>query len=99
MPEAHTIGLYHLLATGGGGMLATLALVWRIWLAPAQAREVALQVRLATMETKLETGDKRFDSHSAKDDQILAKLDKLDERMRAIETAFAGVAPALKAEM
>ena len=91
MHEQHAIGLWHLFASGGGGMLATVALVWRMWVMPAHKRETDLQVRLALIEGRL-------DGHSKKDDAILEKLDKIEERLRALETAFAGVAPALKAE-
>ena len=98
MPEAHGLTLYHLLATGGGGLLGTLAVVWRLWVVPAQQREIALQVRLAKMDSRLDSGDRRFDAHSQKDDAILAKLDRIEERLRNLETAFAGVAPALTQE-
>ena len=94
MPEAHAmqVGLLHLFATGGGGVLATIALVWRMWVVPAHKREVDLQVRLALIEGRL-------DGHSKKDDTILEKLDKIEDRLRALETAFAGVAPALQKEV
>ena len=92
MPEEHAIGLYHLLATGGGGMLATLALVWRIWLAPAQQREIALQVRLAKMETRLDSGDKKFD-------EMASDLKDIRDTVHRLEKQFSAVAPALAREV
>ena len=99
MPEEHAVTLYHLVASGGGGMLATIALVWRLWVVPAQQREVDLQVRLAKVDARLDNGDKRFEHHSEKDDRILAKLDAIEERLRNLEQQFAGVAPALSREV
>ena len=98
MPEQHAIGLWHLVATGGGGMLFTLIAVWRTWIKPAQDARTANEVRLTRIETRLDSGDKRFDSHSEKDDKILEKLDRIEERLRKLEQAFAGVAPALTKE-
>ena len=92
MPEGHDIGLYHLLATGGGGLLGTLALVWRMWVVPAQAREVELQVRLAKMETRLDSGDKKFDEMSA-------DIKDIKDTIHRLEKAFAAVAPALAREV
>ena len=91
MAEDHAIGLYHLLATGGGGLLGTLALVWRMWVVPAQAREVELQVRLAKMETRLDSGDKKFD-------EMGADIKDIKETIHRLEKAFAAVAPALARE-
>ena len=91
MDETHAIGLYHLLATGGGGLLGTLALVWRMWVVPAQAREVELQVRLAKMETRLDSGDKKFDEMSA-------DIKDIKDTIHRLEKAFAAVAPALARE-
>ena len=99
MGEAHELTLYHLLATGGGGLLGTLAVVWRLWVVPAQQREIALQVRLAKIDSRLDNGDRRFDAHSEKDDRILEKLDRIEERLRSLEQQFAGVAPALAREV
>ena len=90
--EQHAIGLYHLLATGGGGLLGTLALVWRLWVVPAQAREVELQVRLAKMETRLDSGDKKFDEMSA-------DIKDIKDTIHRLEKAFAAVAPALAREV
>ena len=92
MPEEHAIGLFHLVATGGGGFLATMGLVWRLWVLPAHKRETDLQVRLALIEGRL-------DGHSKKDDAILEKLDKIEERLRALEQQFAAVSPALAREI
>ena len=92
MAEDHAIGLYHLLATGGGGLLGTLALVWRMWVVPAQAREVELQVRLAKMETRLDSGDKKFDEMSA-------DIKDIKDTIHRLEKAFAAVAPALAREV
>ena len=92
MPEGHAIGLWHLVATGGGGMLGTVALVWRMWLAPAQQREIALQVRLAKMETRLDSGDKKFD-------EMASDLKDIRDTVHRLEKQFSAVAPALAREV
>ena len=48
--EAHLI---HFVATGMGGMLATIALVWKVWVVPAHDREVNLAKWQAGMEARM----------------------------------------------
>ena len=94
--EQHGITLYHLLATGGGGLLGTLAIVHRLWLAPLHKAKVELEVWKAKVEERLKQGEHSFVRHAEKDDAILSKLTAIEERLRKLEQAFAGVAPALK---
>ena len=90
--EGHVVTLWHLVATGGAGMLATIGLVWRTWVVPAQAREVELQVRLAKMETRLDSGDKKFD-------EMAADIKDIQQCLHRLEKAFSAVAPALAREV
>ena len=89
MPEQQAIGLYHLLATGGGGILATIALVWRMWVKPIHDAKVDLERWKAQVEARLENGEKTFSRHSDADRAVLAKLTAIEERMRRVETSLA----------
>lgn len=95
MDEQHALTIYHLIATGGGGILATVGLIWRLWIVPAREKELALAVWQAKVEERLRNGEDKFQRHTDVDERILAKLESIEERLRRLETAFAGVAPAL----
>ena len=85
MTPDHHIGLLHLLATGGGGMLATIALVWRLWIQPSQQKAIEDARWKAQMESRMANGERTFQRHKETDDRILEKLVAIEERLRQIE--------------
>ena len=84
------VHLWHLLATGGGGLLGTIALVWRMWVVPARDKEISLERWKVQVEARLASGEKQFAAHKDKDSAILDKLNAIEERLRAIEIRLGG---------
>ena len=82
--------VYHLIATGGGGILATLGLVWRLWIAPAQKRAVDFAAWKAEVNARLSQGESAFARHKDRDDEIVKRLDRIEERLRHIEVKVGG---------
>ena len=85
--EAH-IGFLHLIATGGGGMLATVALVWRMWIAPAHKKEVDLQVRLSQLEGRIEQTEKDLEKGSDNFETINKQLQDINKTLTRLETVI-----------
>ena len=86
------VNAWHLLASIAG----VLATVWTVWVRPAHRERTELAVWKAKVEERLRNGEQSFVRHKDKDDEILAKLNSIDERLRNLEMAFAGVAPAFQ---
>lgn len=93
--EVHWV---HFVATGGGGILATFALVWRIWIQPMHKREVEWEVWKKGVDDRFESGEESFQRHTKVDDEIKAELKEIKAALHRLEKAFAGVAPALHRE-
>lgn len=89
MNEEHAVQLWHVLATGGGGALGTIALVWRMWVKPIHDAKVDLERWKAQVEARLENGEKTFSRHSDADKTVLAKLTAIEERLRGVENKLA----------
>ena len=89
MHEEHAIGFLHLLATGGGGILATVALVWRMWVKPIHEARVDLERWKAQVEARLKHGETMFARHAKDDSAILEKLNAIEERLRSVENHLA----------
>ena len=84
------VHLVHFIATGAGGLLATIALIWRMWIIPARDKEIALERWKVQVEARLASGEKQFAAHATKDNAILDKLNSIEERLRAIEIRLGG---------
>ena len=82
--------VWHFIATGGGGMLATLLAVWRMFVVPAREKELANERWKVQVEARLASGEKLFAGHKEQDSAILAKLEAIEERLRAIEIRLGG---------
>lgn len=89
MAEEHAVQLWHVLATGGGGILATIGLVWRTWIKPIHEARVDLERWKAQVEARLSSGEKTFGRHAKDDQAILAKLTAIEERLRGVENKLA----------
>ena len=75
-----TITLGHLAVGMAVSVIGSISMLWATWVRPAHAKEVALQVRLAKMEARLDAGDKRF-----------VGLDRLEKQMQAVLTELAAI--------
>lgn len=75
-----TITLGHLAVGMAVSVIGSISMLWATWVRPAHAKEVALQVRLAQMEARLDAGDKRF-----------VGLDRLEKQMQAVLTELAAI--------
>ena len=92
------ITLTHLGIGMVASVLGSIAVLWGTFVRPAHQKEVKLQVRLAQIEGRLDSGKKEMDRLQAKDTEILELLRSIDERLRRLENQFSAVAPALARE-
>ena len=89
--DAHTqLELWHLLLGALVTAIGTFALVWRTFIVPAQEREVARAKWEAGMEARMASGEKAFSRHKDRDDEIVKRLDGIEERLRHIEIQLGG---------
>ena len=63
------------------------------WLRPVQVWRRETEIRVVKIEGKLEAGEKRFEEHGKKDDEMLAEvrgfradINRVNERLASIET-------------
>ena len=89
MHEEHVVQVWHLFATGGGGILATIGLVWRMWIKPFHDARVDLERWKAQVEARLKNGENTFSRHSDADQAVMQKLIAIEERLRGVETKLA----------
>lgn len=75
-----TLTITHLAVGMIVAVIGSFATVWATFIRPAHAKEVALQVRLAKMESRLDAGDKRF-----------VALARLEEQMQQVLTELAAI--------
>ena len=77
-----TLTISHLAIGMAVSVVGSVSMLWATWVRPAHRKEVDLQVRLAHIESRLDAGDKRFDTMEKLEKDMRAVLD----RLTAIET-------------
>ena len=82
----------HLVASGIGFLVLMLG-AWigydRYYNAPERKRRIEVEVKLALIEQRLDTGDKRMDALREKDDGLLNAMSTLTEAVTGLKVAVA----------
>ena len=87
--EHQALSYWHLVATGGGGMLGTIALVWRMWVKPAQDEAVRRGKWETQVEARLSSGEKAFARHKETDDELRADIKEIKASLKKVELQLA----------
>ena len=90
MDAGAQLQLWHLLLGALVTAVGTFGMVWRTFIVPAQAREVARAKWEAGMEARMKSGEAAFARHKDRDDELMAKLSAIEERLRHIEIQLGG---------
>ena len=107
-PEGIVLHWYHSIVAIGG-LLAVFATFHRIFIAPVQAwrkkveqehADFKADVRVwkAEVEGRFKHGEGHFTQNATEHKAMMDTLKRIEDRLRALETSFAGVAPALTKE-
>ena len=81
--------LYHWLISAGAAATAIYSLI-RLYSAErrrvtdAAVRDTKTEERLVALAVRLDTAEKRLDAHSARDDQVLAAVHKLETQVATL---------------
>lgn len=93
--DAHTqLELWHLFVGALITGITVIGAVWRTWIVPAQRKEVERAKWEARVDERLSHGDTKFDEVLAEIKSLRAEIKAdhrcVEERLRKMETAFAG---------
>ena len=94
MDAGAQLQFWHLLLGAFVTGVAVIGAVWRTWIVPGQRKEVDLAKWQARVDERLSHGDTKFDEVLAEVKALRADIKAdhkcVEERLRKMETAFAG---------
>ena len=90
MDAGAQLELWHLLLGALVVFIGVLGTVWRTWIVPGHEKDLRRAKWEAGMEARMASGERAFAAAKDRDDEILRKLDGIEERLRHIEVLTGG---------